>query len=68
MTALNAEESNSDYILALVMVDGKKTTTTYLQHPFHKQPEWAANSVNYEIARLRQEGVVLLETSLTLED
>ncbi len=58
LTALNLPEG---YILALVEVDGSRTTTTYIQNPFHDRPEWTVNSINYEIRDLRDNGRILLE-------
>lgn len=49
LTALNRPEQ---YILALVEVDGEDTHTVYLKQPFRKKPDFAAASVNYDIAEL----------------
>lgn len=49
LTALNEPEQ---FILAIVEVDGDSTHTVYLKKPFHKQPDFAATSVNYDIADL----------------
>lgn len=61
LTALNKPD---EYILAVVEVDGAKTKTVYLQHPFHEKPEWTACSVNYDIQDLRRNSVILLEEVL----
>lgn len=49
LTALNEPEQ---FILAIVEVDGELTHTVYLKKPFHKQPDFAATSVNYAIVEL----------------
>ena len=49
LTALNKLEQ---FILAIVEVDGESTHTFYLKKPFHKQPDFAATSVNYNIEEL----------------
>ena len=49
LTALNQPEQ---YILAIVEVDGEATRVVYLKKPFHKRPDFAATSVNYDIAEL----------------
>jgi len=41
-----------DYYLALVEVDGEQTKVRYVQHPFKKEPDFAATSVNYDISEL----------------
>lgn len=51
ITALNGQE-HDQFILAIVEVDGDSTHTLYLKQPFHKQPDFAATSVNYDIAEL----------------
>ncbi len=58
LTALNRPE---EYILAIVEVDGSKTTTTYLRKPFRDKPEWTVCSVNYDIQDLRQNSQILIE-------
>ncbi len=58
LTALNRPD---EYILAVVEVDGSKTSTTYLRHPFHTKPEWTVCSVNYDIQDLRQNSEILIE-------
>ena len=49
LTALNEPEQ---YILAVVEVDGDAAHVVYLKKPFHKRPDFAATSVNYDIADL----------------
>jgi len=50
-----------DYILAAVEVDGAQTKTTYLKKPFREQPDFAANSINYDIAEMIGGAEVLLK-------
>ena len=61
LTALNRPE---EYILAIVEVDGSKTTTTYMKHPFRKKPEWTVCSVNYDIQDLQRNSQILLENEV----
>lgn len=61
LTALNRPD---EYILAVVEVDGNKTTTTYMKYPFREKPEWTVCSVNYDIQDLRQNSQVLLENEV----
>ena len=49
LTALNEPEQ---YILAIVEVDGEAAHVVYLKKPFHGKPDFAATSVNYDIAEL----------------
>lgn len=49
LTALNEP---SQYILAIVEVDGDAAHVVYLKRPFHEKPDFAATSVNYDIAEL----------------
>ena len=49
LTALNKPD---DLYLALVEVDGEETSVRYVQHPFKKEPDFAATSVNYDIGEL----------------
>lgn len=64
MCALNRPEA---FILAIVEVDGNTTRTTYLRRPFTSPPDYAAASMNYDIARLKQAGTgtVILEKEHT---
>ncbi len=47
-----ALNKGKDFILAIVEVEGDKSRTTYLKKPFKTAPEFAATSVNYDIAVL----------------
>ncbi|MDR2712539.1 MAG: DUF3883 domain-containing protein [Clostridiales bacterium] len=49
LTAFNKPD---EYILAIVEVDGINTKTIYLKKPFRERPDFAATSVNYDIAEL----------------
>ena len=49
LTALNQPEQ---YILAIAEVDGEAAHVVYLKKPFHERPDFAATSVNYDIAEL----------------
>ncbi|MDR1841612.1 MAG: DUF3883 domain-containing protein [Holophagales bacterium] len=49
LTALNKPD---EYILAIVEVGGTRTKTVYLKKPFRDRPDFAATSVNYNIAEL----------------
>ena len=53
--------SPDEFILALVEVDRDKTRTRYLKNPFRLKPDYAATSVNYDIAELLQGAELLLE-------
>ena len=57
LTALNKPDA---YILAIVMVDGDKTETTYLQKPFTISPDFGAVSVIYKITDLLKQGECIL--------
>jgi len=58
MCALNRPDA---FILALVEVDGNQTRTTYIMRPFTNPPDYSVASANYDIARLKQTGEVILE-------
>lgn len=58
LAALNKPD---EYILAIVMVDGDKIKTTYLQCPFTATPDFGAVSVNYKISDLLRKGKCVLE-------
>lgn len=58
LTALNEPEQ---FILAVVEVDGDATHTVYLKKPFHGKPDFAATSVNYDIAELAGGAEIVLE-------
>jgi len=49
LTAFNKPD---EYILAIVEVDGIRTQTVYLKRPFRERPDFAATSVNYDLAEL----------------
>jgi hypothetical protein len=52
LTALNKPD---DYILALVEIDGDTVRTPrYLRKPVHREPDFSATSVNYDIAELME--------------
>jgi len=58
LTALNKPD---EFILAIVLVDGDKTKTTYLQRPFTSSPDFGAVSVTYKITDLLTQGKCVLE-------
>ena len=58
MCALNRSDA---FILALVEVDGDVTRTTYIKRPFTNPLDYTVASTNYDIARLKQAGDVILE-------
>ena len=58
MCALNRPDA---FVLALVEVDGNVTRTTYIKRPFTNPPDYTVASTNYDIARLKQAGDVILE-------
>jgi hypothetical protein len=49
LTGFNKPE---DFILALVEVDGERTTARYLRRPFQREPDFAVTSVNYDLSEL----------------
>lgn len=53
MAALNKPE---DFILAIVKVDGEAVTPHYIKCPFEREPDFAATSVNFDIAELLRKG------------
>src|SRR5205807_9238628 len=55
LTALNKPD---DFILAVVMVEGEATTTHYITKPFHREPDFDATSVMYDLVRLMNRGVI----------
>lgn len=57
MCALNRPDA---FILALVEVDGDVTRTTYIKRPFTNPPDYTVASTNYDIARLKEAGDVIL--------
>jgi hypothetical protein len=58
LTAFNKPD---EYILAIVEVDGTATKAVYLKKPFRERPDFAATSVNYNIAELLRIAEVLLK-------
>ena len=58
LTALNKPD---EYILAIVEVDGDKTTTTYISRPFAGDPDPSMCSANYEIDALRRQGRIEID-------
>lgn len=56
LTALNKPE---EFILAIVEVDGQKTNTIYLKHPFRNAPDFTATSVNFDIYDLVAESEIV---------
>jgi superfamily II DNA or RNA helicase len=58
LTGLNKPEQ---FILAVVEVDGERTHTVYLKKPFRNPPDFAADSVNYDIAELTASAVVVTD-------
>ena len=58
LTALNKPDA---YILAIVLVNGMQTKTTYLQKPFSSSPDFGAVSVTYKMDDLLKQGQCILE-------
>ena len=58
MTALNIPEQ---YILALVTVGGGKTTTTYCNQMFTKEPEYATTGWNMDTNRLLKQSNIMYD-------
>ena len=58
LCALNKPES---FILAIVMVDGDRTSTTYIKNPFTSAPDFAEAKRDLVIQRLIESGEVILE-------
>ncbi len=58
LTAFNEPEK---YVLAIVEVDGMKTSITYLKRPFRERPHFAATSVNYSISELMNDSEIILK-------
>lgn len=57
LTAFNKPD---EYILAIVEVDSSNTSTVYLKQPFRERPDFAATSVNYDIAELIRSAKIIL--------
>jgi superfamily II DNA or RNA helicase len=49
LTCLNKPD---DYILAIVEVDGDLTKVSYVRRPFQREPDFAVESVNYNLGEL----------------
>ncbi len=64
LTARNCEE-NGNYILAVVMVDGEKTETTYFEHIHFNEPDVSMRSCNYSIQDLKQQAESKLQNVLS---
>lgn len=58
LTAFNKPD---EFILAVVEVDGSKTHTIYLKRPFRERPDFAATSINYNIAELVNSSTIDLQ-------
>jgi hypothetical protein len=53
MAALNKPE---DFVLAIVIVDGDAAAAHYIRCPFEREPDFAATSVNFDLAELLRKG------------
>ena len=49
LTGLNQPDQ---FILAIVLIDGKQTTLHYLSQPFHHEPDFATTSVVFDLRKL----------------
>lgn len=58
LTAFNKPDQ---YILAIVEVDNSETKTVYLKRSFRERPDFAATSVNYDIAELVGNSEIILQ-------
>ena len=58
LTGLNKPD---EYILAIVEVDGENTRTVYLKRPFKNAPDFASNSVNYDIVNLVRDAEIVYQ-------
>ena len=58
LTALNKPEET---LLALVEVDGGRSSVCYLRGAFRQKPDFAATSVNYDIAELLSQAEIILQ-------
>ena len=58
LTALNKPD---EYILAIVEVDREQSKIVYLKRPFRERPDFAAASVNYNIAELTQSSQTFID-------
>ena len=55
LTALNKPD---DFILAIVEVDGDEATANYITRPFQREPDFGVTSVNYDLTKLLNKGVI----------
>ena len=53
LTGLNKPE---DFILALAQIDGERKELRYVRKPFHRDPDFGVESVNYNLAELWNRG------------
>ena len=53
LTGLNKPE---DFILALAQIDGERKELRYVRKPFHRDPDFGVESVNYNLAELCNRG------------
>jgi superfamily II DNA or RNA helicase len=60
LTALNRPE---EFILAIVSCDGDRATPYYVRRPFRNDPDFAVESVNYNLVDLLKSAEVLAETA-----
>ena len=53
LTGLNKPD---DFILAVCLIDGDRVDVRYVRRPFHREPDFAATSVNYNLNELIAHG------------
>ncbi len=53
LTGLNKPD---DFILAVCLIDGARVDVRYVRRPFHREPDFAATSVNYNLGELLAHG------------
>ena len=58
LTGLNKPD---EFILAVVEVDGAKTHTVYLKHPFRNAPDFTATSVNFDLMDLIRSAEIVFQ-------
>ena len=58
---LTARNKTDDYILAIVEIDGKHPHVLYLKEMFHRDPDFAAHCVTYDIKDLIKHAQVVYE-------
>ena len=56
LTALNKPD---DFILAIVLIDGDETEVYYVKHPFKREPDFYATSINYDLNELIKNGICM---------